>query len=165
MSKEEIKIEGKISEQKDYTVAIKYSEDAIKNKLIKFTAKNEDKSFEIETDKLIELMSQYVNSDTLAPAFIDTEKITVVYVTRNLKCKLDRDMKAGEEINIEYKHPYPLEFALIEEGYKIALIDKEHTAVTVTPEMLKQVKRDTPESSRNFVKSFYKGFKSLVLGD
>lgn len=161
---EEKKIPGMRSEQKDYVVELKYSEDAIAKKKIRFIAKKEDKSFEIEAEKLIELLTHYVSGEALSPAFVDTERITVVYVSRQLRCRLDKDMKAGEEFNIEYKHPYPLEFAIIEEGYKIAALDLEKNAVVVTPEILKQVKRDTPESSKNFVKKFYQSFKNLKLG-
>lgn len=161
--KEKTEVKGMVSKQENYSVEIKYSEEAEKKKLIKFIPK-EGTPIEIEADKLIELLSHYVNSDMLAPTFVDTEKITVVYVKRQLKCRLDRDMKSGEEINIEYSHPYPLEFAIIEEGYKIALIDESRPGVIVTPEILKQVKRDTPKESKNFIKKFYKSFKSLDLG-
>ncbi len=161
MNKKEIN--GLKSIQKDYTVEIKYSKEAIKNKLIKFTTPKGE-SFEIGSDKLIELIGQNVNSEALAPTFVDTEKITVVYVKRQIKFRLDKDMKAGEEIRAEYSHPYPLEFAIIEEGYNIALIDKDKMAMVVTPELLKQVKRDIPEESKNFIKKFYQSFKSLNLG-
>lgn len=163
MNKKDEKEIGFKSEQDTYSVEIKYSKDAIKDKLVRFTVKDGN-SFEISSDKLVELMSHYLNSESLAPAFVDTEKITVVYVKRQIKMKADRDIKTGEEFNVEYSHPYPLEFAIIEEGYKLALIDKEKLAVIVTPELLKQVKRDTPASSDNFIKKFYQAFKTLNLG-
>jgi len=154
---------GLTSDQGDYKVSIKYSKKAIAEKLIKFTVG--DKSFEISSDKLIELLAKYVGSEELSPVFVNTERINVVFVKRNIQAQLDRDFKAGEIINMEYQHPYPLEFALIEEAYKIAAVNQEREGVIVTPELLKQVKRDTPKQSEHFIKSFYKSFKNLMLGD
>jgi len=157
------KVAGMKSEQKDYTVEIKHTPEAIKKRLIKFTSTKKD-GFEISADKLIELLSHYVNSDELAPAFVDTERINVVYVTRNIAATLERDFKAGETVHLAYEHPYPLEFALIEEAFNIAKIDKDREGFVVTPELIKKTKKQTPKSCLNFVKKFYESFKNLLLG-
>lgn len=156
------KLPGMRSEQSGYSVDIKYSPRAIREKMIRFTIKK-GKDFEISSEKLIELLSHYVNSEQLAPTLVDTEKINVVYVTRNLKCRLDKDMKAGEEINIEYQHPYPLEFALIEEGFNLAKINKERGAVEITPEMIKKAQQKTTPSMISFIKKFFNSL-GLLLG-
>lgn len=157
------KLPGMRSEQSEYIVDIKYSPRAVKNKLIKFTVKK-GKDFEISSEKIIELLSHYVNSEQLAPTFVDTEKINVVYVKRNLKCRLDKDMKAGDEINIEYNHPYPLEFALLEEAYNLAVVDKSRGAIEITPDMINKTKKQTSPSALEFLKKFYKSFINVVLG-
>lgn len=158
MTKENKK--GLISEKKNYTVELKYSSKAERDQLIRFTAK-EGNTFEISAPQIVELVSQYINGKDLEPVFVDTERIKVVYVTRQMEAKLDRDFKAGETIRIGYQHPYPLEFAIIEEGMKLAKIDPNREGFIVTPELLKQVKRNTPESSKNFIQKFYESFKNL----
>ncbi len=77
---------------------------------------------------------------------------------------LERDFKAGETIHLAYEHPYPLEFALIEEAFNIAKIDKDREGFVVTPELIKKTKKQTPKSCLNFVKKFYESFKNLLLG-
>jgi len=104
-----------------YTIQVKYSDEAVEKKLMKFITPSGDE-FEISSDEMISFLVNQVNMNTLEPTFVDTEKINVVEVGRQIQCKLDRDHKAGEIININYTHPYPLEFALLEEVYKIALI-------------------------------------------
>ena len=42
-------------------------------------------------------------------------------------------------------------------------IDEKKEALVVTPEILKQVKRDTPKESDSFIKKFYQSIKSVKL--
>jgi hypothetical protein len=154
---------GVIADKKDYTVELKYSPKAERDQLIKFTAKKGN-SFEVSAPQMIELVSQYVNGQDLEPVFVDTERIKVVYVERQMEAVLDRDFKAGEKIRLNYKHPYPLEFAIIEEAYNIAKIDSSRPGFEVTPELMKQVKRNTPQKSKTFIEKFYQAFKNLSLG-
>lgn len=151
---------GLVSNNGDYSVSIKYSKTAVKDKLIKFTV-NKGNSFEISTDKLIELVAHYVNSDVLAPMFVDTERINVVYVTRALNFRADKDIKEGETFQMYYEHPYPIEFALIEEGMGMALINKEKMGFVVTPEMLKDVKAKESPEAKTFIRKFYESFRNI----
>lgn len=155
---------GFISKKEDYSVSIKYNKKAIDKKLVKFSFTGK-KDFEISVDSLIELITQYVNSKDLGPLFVDTEKINIVYVKRQMKARLDRDFKAGEEISLEYSHPYPLEFALIEEGFKIAKVENEKGMIEITPEVIKKA-MDSKNKKENdgFLKKFYQTFKNITLG-
>ena len=159
ISKPRVK-KGMVAKNDDYNVTIKYSKTAVKDKLIKFTV-TKGNSFEISTDKLIELVAHYVNSDVLAPMFVDTERINVVYVTRALNVRADRDIKEGETFQTYYEHPYPIEFALIEEGMGMALINKEKMGFQVTPEMLKDVKAKESPEAKTFIRKFYESFRNL----
>ena len=147
--------EGFKSVQDNYTVEIKYSPKAIKDKLVKFTTKNGD-SFEISSDKLIELLAQGVNKNKLAPVYVDTENIDMVYVKRQLVGTATKTINKGEEIRIDYSHPYPLEFAILEEGYKIAVIDESVPKLTITPKYLEQVKDKIKPQTEDFLKSSYR---------
>lgn len=152
-----------VADKGDYKVIVRYSDEAIAKKLIKFETKSGD-SFEVPVEQMIELVSHYVNGEDLAPMLVDTERIKVVYVKRHIIGTLTEDKKKGENISFQYSHPYPLEFAIIEEGFKIAEIQTDREGFIVTPELLKQVKRETPLASENFVRKFYKAFKNIVLG-
>mgnify|MGYP001293252117 CR=1 FL=1 len=74
-----------------------------------------------------------------------------------------RDMKKGEKIDINYSHPYPLEFALIEEAYKIAKIDKNIPKVMLTREYIDEVKKKLKPEMNDYINKFYKSFKNLNL--
>lgn len=153
---------GVIAKKEDFSVEVKYSKEAAEKKLVRFTTKNGDK-FEISADELIGIITTQVNMETLAPAFIETSKVNVVEVGRQLKCKLDKDMKAGQEININYTHPYPIEFALIEEAYKIASIKKDVKVFELTKEYIDEVIKKTTPEMKDYVDKFYKSFKQVKI--
>ena len=157
---------GVVAEKDNYKVEIKYSPESIEKKLVKFTL-TKGKEIVISADELIELISLNVNSDKLAPLFVDNTSINIVYVNRQMKAIANRDIKEGEEIRLDYSHPYPVEFAYLEEAYNIAKIDKTKEGFEVTDEFLKEVvkksKRGEPER-KNFITKFYESFKNLSLG-
>jgi len=104
-----------------------------------------------------------VNSNTLEATFVESDRINVVEVGRQLDCVLDKDMKKGEKIKINYKHPYPLEFALIEESYKIAKIDESIPRIVLTREYMDEVRSKIKPEMTNYISKFYKSFKNLKL--
>ena len=148
--------------KKDYTIQVGYSKKAIKNKLMKFISKSGDE-FEISAEEMSTILVGQVNSDTLEATFVETEKVNVVEVGRQLECVLDKDMKKGEKININYTHPYPLEFALIEEAYKIAKINKDVPALMLSKKYINEVKSKLKPEMTDYIRKFYKSFKNLKL--
>lgn len=151
---------GKISKQKGYEVEVKYSPEAVKNKLVRFTV-TEGKSFVISADELIALLSTEVNSDMLSPTFVETDRINVVEVGRQLECVLDRDFKKGEKIRIGYIHPLPVEYAIIEEAFKMAQIKKDTKVFELTKEYLDAVSKKITPDMRTFTEKLQKSFKNI----
>lgn len=150
--------------QKDYTVQIGYSEEAKKKKLLKFISKSGDE-FEISAEELASMLIGGVNSDTLEATFVESERINVVEVGRQLECILDRDMKKGEKILLNYTHPYPIEFALIEQAYGIAKINMNVPSLILTTEYIKQMKSKIKPEQENFLQKFYSSFKNVNLNN
>lgn len=155
-------MEAKQIKKKDYTVQIGYSEKAKKDKLLKFISKSGDE-FEISAEELASMLIGGVNAETLEATFVEHDKINVVEVGRQLECELDKDMKKGEKIRLNYTHPYPVEFALIEQVYGIAKINMDVPALTLTKEYIKRVRAKIQPSQENFLKKFYKSFENLKL--
>lgn len=153
-------MKAKEIKKKDYTVQIGYSKKAINEKLLRFVSKSGDK-FEISAEELSSMLIGGVNSDTLEATFVESERINVVEVGRQLECVLDKDMKKGEKIRLNYVHPYPLEFALIEQAYGIAKVNMDVPALTLTKEYIKKVRSMEKPEQKNFLDKFYKGFKNL----
>jgi hypothetical protein len=150
-------------EKKDYVVQIGYSDEAKEKKLMKFITTKSGDEFEISAEELSSMLIGGVNSEVLEATYVESERINVVEVGRQLQCILDKDMKKGEKININYAHPYPLEFALIEQAYGIAKIDEKIPKVELTKEYLEEYRKKlTPEMSK-FTKKFYEGFKNLKI--
>lgn len=145
-----------------YTVQIGYSKKAIEEKLLKFISKSGDE-FEISAEELSSMLIGGVNAETLEATFVNSDKINVVEVGRQLECVLDKDMKKGEKININYIHPYPVEFALIEQAWGIAKINMDVPAFTLTKEYIADVRAKIKPEQENFLKKFYKSFKNLKL--
>jgi hypothetical protein len=145
-----------------YTVQIGYSPEAVEKKLMKFVSKSGDE-FIISSDEMISILMNQVNMDTLEPTFVDTEKINVVEVSRQIKVVLEEDMKKGKEINLNYVHPYPLEFALIEEAYKIAKVEEGGEVRVLTKEFLEDVRKKITPQMEHYVKKFYESFKNIKI--
>jgi len=148
--------------KENFTVQVNYSEEAVKNKLLKFISKSGDE-FEISAEEMASMLIGGVNSETLEAAFVESDRINVVEVGRQLACVLDKDMKKGEKININYTHPYPLEFALIEQIYGIAKINMDVPALVLTADYIKEMKSKIKPEQEKFLEKFYSSFKNLKL--
>ncbi len=155
-------MEAREIKKDDYTVQIGYSEEAKEKKLMKFISKSGDE-FVISSEEMANMLIGGVNSDTLEATFVEMNKINVVEVSRQLECVLDTDMKRGEKIFINYKHPYPLEFAIIEEVYGIAKIDKDIPGIMLTQKFINETRAKIKPKQENFIKKFYKSFKNVDL--
>ena len=153
-------MEAKEIKRDNYTIQAGYSKEAEEKHLIKFISKSGDE-FEISAEEMAEMLIGGVNSNTLEATFVETDKINVVEVGRQLECVLDKDMKKGEKININYKHPYPIEFALIEQVYGIAKINMDVPALTLTQEYINEVKSKITPKQEKFLEKFYKSFKNI----
>ena len=155
-------MKAKELKKKDYTVQIGYSDEAKEKKLMKFITKSGDE-FEISAEELSSMLIGGVNSETLEATFVESDRINVVEVGRQLQCELTEDMKKGQKININYTHPYPIEFALIEEAYKIAKIDESVPKVVLTREYIDKVKAQLKPEMTNYINKFYKSFKNVDI--
>ncbi len=160
-NKEE-EVKGIVAKKDNYTVEVKYSDEAIKEKLVKFTL-NEGESFEISADELISILVNQVSSETLAPTFVESTRVNVVQVLRSIKAKATEDIPKGKEFSVNYTHPYPLEFAILEEAYKIARIERPGGVMVLTKEFIDEVKEKIKPESEGFIKQFYKSFKETEL--
>lgn len=144
----------------NYTVQIGYSKEAKKRKLLKFISKSGDE-FVISADELASMIVGGVNQETLDALFVETDKINVVEVGRQLKCVMEKDMKKGEEFNINYTHPYPIEFAIIEQAMGIAKVNMDVPVFTLTTEYIEEVKKKLKPEQEEYIKKFYKSFKNI----
>ena len=146
--------------KKDYTVQIGYSKKAKKEKLLRFISKSGDK-FEIKAEDLATMLVGGVNQETLEATFIETDKINVVEVGRQLKAVLDKDMRRGSVIRLNYAHPYPLEFAIIEQVMGIAKINMDVPVFTLTKKYTDEAKKKLKPGQEKFIEKFYKSFKNI----
>lgn len=149
--------------QKDYTVQIGYSDEAKEKKLMKFITTKSGDEFEISANELSSMLIGGVNSDVLEATFVESDRINVVEVGRQLQCELTEDMKKGQKININYTHPYPIEFALIEEAAKIAKIDEKVPRIVLTREYIDEVKSKLKPEMTEYINKFYKTFKNIKI--
>lgn len=156
-------MKAKELKKEKFTVQIGYSDEAKKKKLMKFITTKSGDEFEISAEELSSMLIGGVNSDTLEATFVESDRINVVEVGRQLQCVLDKDMKKGQKININYTHPYPIEFALIEEAYKIAKIDEKVPKITLTKEYIEEVKSKLKPEMTDYINKFYKSFKNVNI--
>lgn len=144
-----------------YTLQVNYSPEAQEKKLMKFITPY-GYEFEISAEEMMTILVGQVNSELLEATFVETDRVNVVEVTRQMKCLADRDIKKGEEIRLEYKHPYPVEFAVIEKAMKLVKINMDVPVFTLTKEYLDEVMKKTTPEQRKFINRFYEFFKNLL---
>jgi SET domain-containing protein len=147
--------------KKNYTIQVNYSQKAIDKKLMKFITPSGDE-FEISADEMATILVGQVNSELIEATFVESDRVNVVEVTRQIRVRADRDIRKGEEIRLEYTHPYPVEFALIEEAAKLAILNKDVPVRELTVEYIQSVKNKITPKQKRFVDLVYKFFKSLV---
>lgn len=144
-----------------YKIQVNYSEEAIEKKLMKFISTEHGDEFEISAEEMSSMLIGQVNNELLQATFVESDRVNVVEVIRQLRCIADRDISKGEEIRLEYTHPYPVEFALIEEAMKIAKVNMDVPAFTLTKEYLDSVRGKTTQDQKKFINKFYEFFKGL----
>ena len=144
----------------NYTIQVAFSPEAKKKKLMKFISKGGDE-FVISAEEMISILINQVSAETIAPTFVDTEKINVVEVSRQLECVLEEDMKKGQKIRLNYIHPYPLEYALLEEVYKVAKINMDVPALVLTKEYIEETREKLKPEMTEFMNKFYKSFRNI----
>ncbi len=145
-----------------YTLQVNYSEDAVEKKLMKFITPSGDE-FEISAEEMATILVGQVNSETIEATFVESDRVNVVDVTRQIRARADRDIKAGEEIRLDYTHPYPVEFAIIEEAAKLAKIRMDRPRYELTVDYINEVRsKITPEQKKfsEFIFQFFKNLKA-----
>lgn len=139
---------------------VNYSPEAIEKKLMKFITPSGDE-FEISADEMATILVGQVNSELVEATFVESDRVNVVEVTRQIRVRADRDISKGEEIRLEYRHPYPIEFALIEQSMNFAKINMDVPVFELTVEYMNSVRDRTTPDQRRFVEKFYKFFKDI----
>jgi hypothetical protein len=150
-------------EQEKYTIQVNYSQEAIDKKLMKFITKEHGDEFEISAEQLSSTLIGQVNTELLQATFVESQRVNVVEVTRQIRFRSDRDIAKGEEFRAEYRHPYPIEFAIIEEAYGIAKINKDVKVFELTGDYINEMQKKITPEQKNFVRKFYDFFKGLKL--
>lgn len=143
-----------------YEIHVNYSEEAIAKKLMKFITPSGDE-FEISAEEMSTILIGQVNSELIEATFVESDRVNVVEVMRQIRVRADRDIKRGEEIRLEYTHPYPVEFALIEEAAKLAKINMDVPVRELTVEYINAVKDKITPKQRKFSEMIWKFFKNL----
>lgn len=143
-----------------FTLQVNYSPEAEKKKMMKFITPSGDE-FEISAEEMSSILVTQVNSELLAATFVESDRVNVVEVTRQLVVKMTKDVKAGEEVRMEYRHPYPVEFAVIEQAMNLAKINMDVPVTTLTKDYLDEAMKKTTPEQKKFIKRFYEFFKSL----
>ena len=143
-----------------FTVQVNYSQEAIDKKLMKFVTPSGDE-FEVSAEEMASMLMGQVNHELLAATFVESDRVNVVEVKRQIRGFADRDIKKGEEIRMEYTHPYPVEFALIEEGMKLAKVRMDVPVFVLTKKYLDSVRDKITPDQEKFINRFYEFFKNL----
>ena len=146
------KRKGQVSHKKDYSVVVRYSDNAIKNDLIKFIPKSK-KPFVIQLGEMVDLLSKFVSQDVLAPTLMDNKVVNMIKVQRALVFTPNKDINAGETINIPFEHMMPIEYAIAEEAVGVAKISDK--VVTINDKLLQQAKKRVDDRVKDFAKASY----------
>lgn len=143
-----------------YTIRVNYSKEAIDKKLMLFITPNGDE-FTISAEEMATILIGQVNSDLISASFVESDRVNVVDVDRQIRVRVERDIKKGEEVRLTYTHPYPIEFALIEEAANLAKIRMDVPVRELSLEYIESVRAKITPKQRKFVDLVYKFFKTI----
>ncbi len=146
-----------------YEIQVNYSPEAIEKKLMKFVTPSGDE-FEISAEEMSSLLIGQVSSNLVQASFVESDRVNVVEVMRQIRVRADRDIKAGEEIRLEYTHPYSVEFAIIEEAAKLAKINMDVPMMELSIDYINSVKEKITPKQRKYSDMVWKFFKDLKGG-
>jgi len=139
-----------VARKRDYTVEINFSEEAIKNKLVRFTATRRSKSFVISLEEIMELIIQNLNKEYLGMSSIATSSMDFVDVVRTISGVCSKDFKEGDEISFNFTVKTPLEVAVAEELYNMGKINGD-VVETVSTEKIKQAMKNIKDYQKEYV--------------
>lgn len=147
-----------IHSEEQFDVIINYSDEAKEKELFKFTVKTEDKTFEIEADKILEMIAQNFKQKELAVALMDTEQNVVPAVEAFVPVhfKADKDYKKGQVVQFKMPLVLPYFLATVMEAYKLAIVDKTRPVIQVAQETYEQANKAFEETNKKFVEKFWK---------
>lgn len=111
----------------------KWSQAAKNKSLIRIT--EGDKKIIFSLNDFIGFVASHYNSSVTAPMIVNNDMVQLVEVMRQLKFKADRDIKEGEEFNVNFTHVMPIEYAVAEHALNLCKINGEEVKVeTITKE-------------------------------
>lgn len=143
---------GQISHKPDYSVLVRYSKNAIENNLIKFIPKKGE-PFEVQLGEMIDLLSKFVSSEVLAPTLMDNKVVNMIKVQRALQFVPNKDIKAGELVNIPFEHMMPVEYAIAEEALGVSRMTD--SVKTLNHKQLAQAEKRVNDAVMEFSKASY----------
>lgn len=143
---------GQISHKPDYSVLVRYSKNAIENNLIKFITKKGE-TFEVQLGEMIDLLSKFVSSEVLAPTLMDNKVVNMIKVQRALQFIPNKDIKAGELVNIPFEHMMPVEYAIAEEALGVSKMTD--TIKTINQKQIEQAGKRVDSAVMEFSKAAY----------
>jgi hypothetical protein len=109
----------KTSIQDGYAIVLNYSEEATKDRKIKFVL-NKVQDIEIKADDLLAIIAQEFQ-DKVAVALTDTDmrEILMTEVERRFSFIADKDYKSGDRIEFNVTQSYPVVLAALEVEHNI----------------------------------------------
>lgn len=145
-------------ESKDFDIIINYSDEAKEKELFKFTAKTEDKTFEIPADVILEMIAQNFKQKDLASALMDVTHNVIPAVEALLPVHFtaDKDYKTGDTIQFTAPLILPAFIAHVMDAYKLAIDNKENPVLPVPRETYDEAQRMFEAKNREFVETFWK---------
>lgn len=155
--------EGFVAHKRDYQVEIKYSEEAKKNKLIRFTAKRKNREFVISVDEFINMIMMNINKEEIPMLRTVNDTVQMIEVERSISGVADKDFKKGEPISFNYLTKIPLEMAIAEEAYKLCAIRGDIEVIPAST--LTEAQKEITERQKQYIQFTYAEFLKKQQGE
>lgn len=142
--------------KRDYSVELKYSDEAKEKKLIKFTALRRNREFVISLDEITKLIMLHLNKEYIPMLEVKNECVDMIIVERSITGKCSRDYKEGELISFNYEQPMPVEMAIAEEAYNICKLGED--IVKVPAENLSKAQEELNARQKQYLEFTHKEY-------
>lgn len=148
---------GFVAHKEGYKVEIGYSRRAVTKELIRLVIKKGD-SVELSIRELVDLVAHHFNKKRISPLIVQNNVIRMTEVTRTIQGTLNKDMKAGEPIVLQYKHLIPYDFAVAEEAMELCKVQgRPIIQHEISEKDFEDAKLSIDEKTKSFIELNYQG--------
>lgn len=134
-----------------FAVTANYSKTAKRDKTLKFKTHKFKEEFEISLGDVVNLCIKFFTQEDAAPLRFKHNVVKMTNVERTLVLTPERDIAAGEQVNLNFTHPMPLEWAIAEQAAGRLSIEVPNKYFELSEQDYKKLEKEIGDSHQAYL--------------